>query len=205
MFEELKDSIIAGDKKMTIDLTQKYLDEGIEPNDILDKGLIAGMDVVGRRFKAYDIYLPEVIMSATAMKNGMGLIKSFLNKSVDTSMGKIVMATIEGDVHDIGKNLVSMMLEVAGFEIVDLGVDISPDKIINTAEKENVDLIGMSTLLTTTMIALEPTIRMIRERNSKVKIMVGGAPITKEFADKIGADGFAPDALRAVDLAKMLV
>jgi 5-methyltetrahydrofolate--homocysteine methyltransferase len=204
MFDELKDSIISGDEEKAKGLTGKFLDEGIKPKEILNGGLVAGMDVVGQRFRAYEMYLPEVIMSATAMKNAMKLLKPHLSKSEESSMGSIVMATIEGDVHDIGKNLVSMMLEGAGFSVVDLGVDVSVEKIIAAAEKEAADVIGISSLLTTTMLAMEPAIKMIREKNRKVKIMVGGSPITKEYADKVGADGFAPDALRAINLAKQL-
>jgi 5-methyltetrahydrofolate--homocysteine methyltransferase len=204
MFDELKDSIISGDEEKAKGLTGKFLDEGIKPKEILNGGLVAGMDVVGQRFRAYEMYLPEVIMSATAMKGAMELLKPHLSKTDESSMGNIVMATIEGDVHDIGKNLVSMMLEGAGFNVVDLGVDVSVEKIIASAEKEAADVIGISSLLTTTMLAMDPAIKMIREKNRKVKIMVGGSPITKEYADKVGADGFAPDALRAINLAKQL-
>ena len=205
MFDELKDSIIEGNEEKAKELTSKLLSEGKVPREILDNGLVAGMDVVGQQFKAYEMYLPEVIMSATAMKSAMDLLKPHLSKSDGALMGTVVMATIEGDVHDIGKNLVSMMLEGAGFNVVDLGVDVSVERIINVARDESADVIGISALLTTTMLAMEPAIKMIREKNSKVKIMVGGAPITKEYADKIEADGFAPDALRAIGLAKKLV
>ena len=205
MFDELKDSIIKGDEEKAKGLTSKLLSEGKKPKEVLDNGLVAGMDVVGQRFKAYEMYLPEVIMSATAMKGAMDLLKPHLSKSEEASMGIIVMATIEGDVHDIGKNLVSMMLEGAGFNIVDLGVDVPVEKIIDAAMDQNAELIGISALLTTTMLAMEPAIKMIREKNMKVKVMVGGAPITKEYADKIGADGFAPDALRAISLTKQLI
>jgi len=205
MFEELKDTIIIGNEESAKELTLKYLKDSEKPEDILNGGLIAGMDVVGQRFKTYDMYLPEVLMSATAMKAAITLLKPHLSKSEGFSMGKIIMATIEGDVHDIGKNLVSMMLEGAGFDIVDLGVDVSASKIIETYTKEKADLIGISTLLTTTMLALEDAIKMIRNRKVGVKIMVGGAPLTQEFADKIGADGFSPDALRAINLAKSLI
>jgi len=204
MFDELPESIIRGDEEEVKSLTQKYLDDGKEPEDILKKGLIAGMDVVGQRFKVYEMYLPEVIMSATAMKSAMELLKPLLSKTERSAAGKVIMATIEGDVHDIGKNLVTMMLEGAGYNIIDLGVDVQIEKIIETAEKEKADVIGLSALLTTTMLALEPSIEMIRKKIVGVKIMVGGSPLTQEFADKIGADGFAPDALRAVNLTRRL-
>ena len=204
MFDELPESIIRGDEEEVKSLTQKYLDDGKEPEDILKKGLIAGMDVVGQRFKVYEMYLPEVIMSATAMKSAMELLKPLLLKTERSAAGMVIMATIEGDVHDIGKNLVTMMLEGAGYNIIDLGVDVQIEKIIETAEKEKADVIGLSALLTTTMIALEPSIEMIRKKISGVKVMIGGSPITQEFADKIGADGFAPDAMRAVNLTRRL-
>jgi 5-methyltetrahydrofolate--homocysteine methyltransferase len=204
MYEELVQSIITGDEKRAESLIYKLLGEGEKPEELLKNGLIASMDVVGQRFKAYEMYLPEVIMSATAMKAAMELLKPLLSKSEGADMGKVIMATIEGDVHDIGKNLVSMMLEGAGFTVVDLGVDVRVEKIIEVSKRERADIIGLSALLTTTMMALEPSIKMIREK-LKAKIMVGGAPLTQEFADKIGADGFAPDALRAINLAKKLV
>ncbi|UCB46805.1 MAG: corrinoid protein [Spirochaetota bacterium] len=205
MLNELKNSIIEGNEEKAKEITTKLLTEGKNPKEVLDNGLVAGMDVVGQQFKAYEIYLPEVIMSATAMKSAMDLLKPHLSKTEAATMGTVVMATIEGDVHDIGKNLVSMMLEGAGFNIVDLGVDVPVEKIIDAAQEQNADLVGISALLTTTMLAMEPVIKMIREKNMKVKVMVGGAPITKEYADKIGADGFAPDALRAISLAKQLL
>ena len=205
MLNELKNSIIEGNEEKAKKITAKLLTEGKNPKEVLDNGLVAGMDVVGQRFKAYEMYLPEVIMSATAMKSAMDLLKPHLSKTEEATMGTVVMATIEGDVHDIGKNLVSMMLEGAGFNIVDLGVDVPVEKIIDAAQEQNADLVGISALLTTTMLAMEPAIKMIREKNKKVKIMVGGAPITKEYADKIKADGFAPDALRAISLTKQLI
>jgi 5-methyltetrahydrofolate--homocysteine methyltransferase len=205
MYDELKELIVSGDEDKAKELTRKFLGEGKKAEEILKGGLVAGMDIVGQRFKEYEMYLPEVIMSATAMKTSMELLKPHLSQSEASSMGTVVIATIEGDVHDIGKNLVSMMLEGAGFRIVDLGVDVQVEKIIEEAEKENVDLIGLSALLTTTMLALEPSIKMIKEKISGMKVMVGGSPLTQEFADKIGADGFAPDALRAINLAKKLL
>ena len=205
MFSELKDSIINGNEEKAKELIKKLLDEGGAPGDILNRSLVAGMDEVGQRFKVYEIYLPEVIMSATAMKSAMEVLRPHLAKSEGISQGKVIMATIEGDVHDIGKNLVSMMLEGSGFEVMDLGVDVPIVKIIEVAKNEGVDLIGLSALLTTTMHAMGPAVEMIRKKNKKVKVMVGGSPITQEYADKIGANGFAPDALRAISLAKGLI
>ncbi len=205
MLEELKDAVVMGNEERTKELARKLLDGGVKPVDILKGGLIAGMEIVGQRFKTYEMYLPEVLMSATAMKSAMEILKPHLSKSEVLSMGKVIMATIEGDVHDIGKNLVSMLLEGAGFEIIDLGVDVPVRKIIKTYASTQADLIGISALLTTTMMALEDAIKIIRENAPKAKVMVGGAPLTKEFADKIGADGFAPDALSAIHLAKSLM
>lgn len=205
MYEELKELIIVGDEDKAKELTQKFLSEGKSADEILKGGLVAGMDVVGQRFKEYEMYLPEVIMSATAMKTSMELLKPHLSKSEASSMGTVLIATVEGDVHDIGKNLVSMMLGGAGFRVMDLGVDVQVEKLIEVAEKENGDVIGLSALLTTTMLALEPSIKMVKDKISSMKVMVGGSPLTQEFADKIGADGFAPDALRAINLTKKLV
>jgi methanogenic corrinoid protein MtbC1 len=186
-------------------LTNSLLEGGTKAHDILQKGLIAGMDVVGQRFKSYEMYLPEVIQCATAMKGAMEVLKPILAQTENTSLGKVTIATIEGDVHDIGKNLVGMMLEGAGFELHDLGVDASVDKIISSAQETSCNVIGISALLTTTMLGLESTIKKIKGKISDAKVMVGGAPLTKEFADKVGADGFAPDALRAINLTKDLV
>jgi corrinoid protein of di/trimethylamine methyltransferase len=205
MLDELKNAIIQGDEDAVTELIEALLDKGEKPGNILNGGLLKGMDVVGQRFRAYEMYLPEVIMSATAMKAAMELLKPHISKTESVSLGKIVMATVEGDVHDIGKNLVGMMLEGARFEIIDLGVDVSVKKIIQVLRDEKVDIIGLSALLTTTMLALERAIQLIRESAAGVKAMVGGAPLTKEFAKKIGADGFAPDALRAINLAKSLM
>ncbi len=205
MFEDLQKAVIEGVNGESVKLTRKYLDDGEKPENIIKEGLVKGMNVVGVRFKAYEMYLPEVIMSANTMKKSMALLKPLVSESDMPSKGKIIMATIEGDLHDIGKSLVSMMLEGAGFEIINLGVDVPVDKIIEEIEKSKTDVVGISALLTTTMMAMGPATKKIKGKNSKVRVMVGGAPITQEFADKIGADGFAPDALRAIDLAERLM
>jgi 5-methyltetrahydrofolate--homocysteine methyltransferase len=164
------------------------------------------MDVVGARFKAYEMWLPEVILAAKAMKAATALLKPYLEKSGGSlKLGKIVIATVEGDVHDIGKNLVSMMLESAGFDMVDLGVNAKVSAIAEAAVKQEADLVGLSALLTTTMLAMKPAVKAIRGASAKVKVMVGGSPITQEWAKEAGADGFAPDALRAINLAKGLL
>ena len=205
MFEDLQKAVFEGNEEESLNLTTKYLKEGKKPEEIIKEGLVAGMNVVGVRFKAYEMYLPEVIMSANAMKKSMEILKPLIAEANVASMGKILIATIEGDMHDIGKNLVSMMLEGAGFEMVDLGVDVPIAKIADEAAKNGVQLVGISALLTTTMLAMEHAIKEIKKRDPKIKVMVGGAPMTIEFAEKIGADGYAPDALRAIDLAKNLL
>ena len=205
MFEDLQKTIIEGNDAESLNLTNKYLKDGRKPEEIIKEGLVAGMNVVGQRFKVYDMYLPEVIMSANAMKKSMEVLKPLIAESIETSMGKILIATIEGDMHDIGKNLVSMMLEGAGFEIIDLGVNVPISKIADEAVKNSVHLVAISALLTTTMLAIEPAIKEIKKKDPNIKVMVGGAPLTIEFSEKIDADGFAPDALRAIDLAKNLL
>ena len=205
MFEELQKLVIEGNEEDCMQLTKKYLDEGSNPANIIKEGLLLGMCEVGKRFKAYEMYLPEVIMSANAMKKSTDIVKPLIAETDLPSMGKVIIATIQGDLHDIGKNLVSMMLEGAGFEIIDLGVDVPVDKILDAINKDDVELVGISALLTTTMMGLESAVKKIHENNSDVNVMVGGAPLTQDFADKIGADGFAPDALRAIELSKKLL
>ena len=206
MFEEIKQAIISGNEAQAVKLTQALLDRNTEPRKVLSQGLMAGMDVVGARFKAYEMWLPEVILAAKAMKAATALLKPYLEKSGGSmKLGKIVIATVEGDVHDIGKNLVSMMLESAGFDMVDLGVNAKVSAIAEAAVKQGADLVGLSALLTTTMLAMKPAVKAIRGASSKVKVMVGGSPITQEWAKEAGADGFAPDALRAINLAKGLL
>ena len=206
MFEEIKQSIISGNEAQAVKLTQALLDQGTEPQRVLKEGLVAGMDVVGARFKAYEMWLPEVILAAKAMKAATALLKPYLEKSGGSmKLGKIVIATVEGDVHDIGKNLVSMMLESAGFDMVDMGVNAKVSAIAEAAVRQQADLVGLSALLTTTMLAMKPAVKAIRGASAKVKVMVGGSPITQEWAREAGADGFAPDALRAINLAKGLL
>jgi 5-methyltetrahydrofolate--homocysteine methyltransferase len=205
MFDDLKAAVILGEQEIAESSTLKHLKDGADPGDLLHEGLIAGMDVVGERFKNFDMYLPEVLQSAAAMKGAMVHLKPLLAQSRDLSRGKVVMATIEGDVHDIGKNLVCMMLEGAGFEVFDLGVDVTVDDLIKTYRDKDSDMVGISALLTTTMMGLGDAVKIIKNSDSSVKVMVGGAPLTEEFAREVGADGFAPDALRAINLAKNLI
>ena len=206
MFEEIQQAVITGNEEQATKLTKALLEGGSDPQKVLKEGLVAGMDVVGARFRAYEMWLPEVILAAKAMKAATTLLKPYLEKSGGSmKLGRIVIATVEGDVHDIGKNLVSMMLEAAGFDMVDLGVNAKVAAICEAAVRQKADLVGLSALLTTTMLAMKPAVKAIRGAAPKVKVMVGGSPITQEFASEAGADGFAPDALRAINLAKGLL
>ncbi len=187
--------------------TQKALDEGMLAQEILNDGLIAGMDTVGRDFKAGILFIPEVLLCAKAMHAGLAVLRPFLAESGAAALGKVVMGTVAGDLHDIGKNLVSMMLRGAGFEIVDLGTNVSPEKFVEAVRVEGADLVGMSALLTTTMLAMKTTIEALIEAGlrDRVKVLVGGAPVTAGFAEAVGADGYAPDAVTAVDTARSLI
>jgi len=206
-FEKMGQAVIQGNQDQVIELTQTAVDEGVEPNKIIENGLINGMNVVGKRFKAGDMFVPEVLMSAKSMKGGMNIVKPLLLEGEMPSEGTVLLGTVSGDLHDIGKNLVGMMMESGGLEIVNLGTDISPSEFAEKVKEHKPDVLGMSALLTTTMLSMRDTIEILEEeglRNS-VKIMVGGAPVTKEFSDEIGADGWAPDAASAKDLAFDLI
>jgi len=201
----LADAVIKGDQKKAVEITKAAIAEGAAPKDILDKGLIAGMDVVGARFKKNEIYIPEVLIAARAMKMAMEILEPELVKAGVEPVGKLLIGTVQGDLHDIGKNLVAMMLKGAGFEVIDLGVDVGPEKFVEQVKTSKAQLIGMSALLTTTMPGMERTIKALKKAGVPVKVMIGGAPVTQDYANKIGADGFAPDAASAVDMAKSLV
>jgi 5-methyltetrahydrofolate--homocysteine methyltransferase len=201
----LADAVIRGDQATAVSVTKEALKEGTAPKQVLDEGLIAGMDVVGARFKSNEIYIPEVLIAARAMKMAMEVLEPELVKAGVQPIGRLLIGTVQGDLHDIGKNLVAMMLKGAGFEVIDLGVDVSPDKFAAEAKAKGVNLIGMSALLTTTMPGMEKTIKALQQAGIQAKIMVGGAPVTQSFADRIGAHGYAPDAASAVDTAKSLV
>jgi 5-methyltetrahydrofolate--homocysteine methyltransferase len=201
----LADAVINGDQNTALEITKAAIEEGTAAKDILDNGLIAGMDIVGDRFKKNEIYIPEVLISARAMKSAMEALEPELVKAGVEPVGKLLIGTVQGDLHDIGKNLVAMMLKGAGFEVVDLGVDVRPEKFIEQVKAANAQLIGMSALLTTTMPGMEKTIKALKDAGITVKVMIGGAPVTQDYADRIGADGYAPDAASAVDIAKSLV
>jgi len=201
----LADAVIKGDQSTAVEITRAALEEGTAAKIVLDEGLIAGMDIVGERFKKSEIYIPEVLIAARSMKMAMELLEPELAKAGVEPIGKFLIGTVQGDLHDIGKNLVAMMLKGAGFEVVDLGVDVSPEKFIEQAKATGVHLVGMSALLTTTMPGIEKTTKALQEATVSVKIMIGGAPVTQGYADKIGADGYAADAATAVDVAKELI
>jgi 5-methyltetrahydrofolate--homocysteine methyltransferase len=207
IFERLSTAILEGNEERIPKLVQKGLDEGLGPKDILDNGLIVGMNEVGARFKRGDMFVPEVLMSAKAMQAGLELLRPHLVASGAKLMGTIVIGTVKGDLHDIGKNLVGMMCEGAGFEVIDLGFNVAPEKFVEAIKKHQPDIVGMSALLTTTMRAMGYTIKAIEEAGlrNEVKIMVGGAPVDAEFAERIGADGYGSNAPTASELAKRLV
>jgi 5-methyltetrahydrofolate--homocysteine methyltransferase len=201
----LAEAVIRGDQTTAVNVTKAALQDKMAPKEILDQGLIAGMDVVGARFKNNEIYIPEVLIAARAMKMAMEVLEPELARAGVQPIGKFLIGTVQGDLHDIGKNLVAMMMKGAGFEVIDLGVDVSPDKFTAEAKAKGVNLIGMSALLTTTMPGMEKTIKALKQAGVTAKVMIGGAPVTQSFAEKIGANGYAPDAASAVDTAKKLV
>ena len=207
ILEQMQKDLYSGKVDEVETATQKALDEGMSAQEILDDGLIAGMDQVGKDFKAGGLFIPEVLISAKAMHAGLNVLRPLLAKSGAPALAKIVVGTVAGDLHDIGKNLVGMMLEGAGFEIVDLGTDVSPEKFVETVRAEGAVLVGMSSLLTTTMPGMKTTIEALTEAGLRdsVKVIVGGAPVTAGFAEDIGADAYAPDAASAVDTARSLI
>ena len=186
---------------------ESLIAQGEDPLGIINQGLIAGMVVVGARFKAGEMYVPEVLMSARAMSAGVEIVRPLIADTDMPSFGKVVIGTVKGDLHDIGKNLVGMLLQSSGFTVINLGVDISPEQFVIAVKDHNPDIVALSALLTTTMTAMKDTIDCLEEEGlrGKVKIIVGGAPVSQEFADEIGADGFAPDAGSAADLCKKLL
>ncbi len=206
ILEQIASNLYSGEDKVVADLVQQALDQEMSPAEILDGGLIAGMDEVGKDFKAGDLFVPEVLIAARAMHAGMNILRPLLAESDVPSAGKYVIGTTQGDLHDIGKNLVKMMLEGAGFETVDLGTDVRPEVFVAAVQEHQPQLLGISALLTTTMPGMKATIEALEEAGLRdtVKIMVGGAPVTAAFAKQIGADAYAPDAATAVEVARSL-
>jgi 5-methyltetrahydrofolate--homocysteine methyltransferase len=207
ILEKIAADLYEGEDKSVAELVQQALDQGLAPNEVLQGGLIAGMDQVGKDFKAGDLFVPEVLIAARAMHAGMNVLRPLLAETDSISAGKYLIGTVRGDLHDIGKNLVKMMLEGAGFETIDLGTDVDPQAFVDAVREHQPLLVGMSALLTTTMVQMKATIEALEEAGLRdsVKIMVGGAPVTDAFAGQIGADAYAPDAASAVDRARELV
>ncbi len=202
--QALAEAVIGGNEK-AVELTKAALDEGVAAEKVLEEGLIAGMNTVGKRFKEGEFYIPEVLIAARAMKMAMEILEPKLAEAGVEPLGKALIGTVKGDLHDIGKNLVMMMLKGAGFEVTDAGTDVSAEDFVAEVKESGAQIVGLSALLTTTMSAMEKTIQTLKDAGVNVKVMVGGAPVTQNFADKIGADGYAPDAASAVDLAKSLI
>lgn len=202
-FEEISSMVQKGRAKNVKELVTAALEEGVPAKDILEKGLLDGMSIIGEKFKRDEVYVPEVLVAARAMNAGVELIKSGLAEGGQEAAGVAVIGTVKGDLHDIGKNLVKIMFEGKGFKVIDLGTDVSPEMFINTAIENNADIIGCSALLTTTMSAMKDVVDLAAEKGirDKVKILIGGAPITQDFCDKIGADGYTLDAASAADMA----
>ncbi len=207
LLEKMAESLIAGKVDEVTELTQKALDANISSKDILEKGLLAGMDVVGKRFKANDMFIPEVLRCAKCMHGAMEILRPLLAETGVETAGTFVIGTVKGDLHDIGKNLVGMMFEGAGFQVVDLGIDLEPAAFVEAIKEHKASLFGMSALLTTTMPKMAETVNAIKEAGirDQVKIMIGGAPVTAEFAKEIGADAYASNAASAVDKGKELL
>jgi len=205
--KQIAESLIQGKGPKVKELAQKAVDGGEDVQKILNEGLLAGMSVVGDKFKKNEFYVPEVLIAARAMRAGMEVLRPLLAEKNIKGQGTVVLGTVKGDLHDIGKNLVGMMLEGVGFEIVDLGIDIAPEKFIQVAKEKNAAIIGLSALLTTTMLAMKDVIEALTSQGlrKKIKIIIGGAPVTQEYGDEIGADGYAPDAASAVDKTKELL
>ena len=203
--EAIAEALIKGDRDTVTKLVNSAVKEGVSPEKILNEGLVAGMDVVGRKFKNNEFYVPEVLIAARAMHSGMAILQPLLTKAGTKPRGVAVLGTVKGDLHDIGKNLVAMMLTGGGFKVVDAGIDVSPEKFVQLAQENKADLIGLSALLTTTMPQMAAVVEAVKEAGLNVKVLIGGAPVTQEYADEIGADGYAPDAASAVDLARSLV
>lgn len=203
--EALKNAVIKGDQNKAKEITSAALKEGMNPERILNEGLIGGMNIIGAAFKKNEVYVPEVLIAARAMKMAMEILEPKLVEAGVKPLGNVMVGTVQGDLHDIGKNLVIMMLKGAGFKVIDVGVDVPPDKFVALVKEHGVKLLGLSALLTTTMPMVDKTIVAFKAAGMDTKIMIGGAPVTQEYADKIGAAGYAADAASAVDVAKKLL
>ena len=203
--QDIFNAVMAFDQATVTAKTQTELDGGTDIGTILNDGLISAMDEVGERFSAGELFVPEMLMAAQAMKAGLEILKPHLAAGQNQSKGTVVIGTVKGDLHDIGKNLVSMMMEGAGFDVVDLGVDVDSETFVKKAAEKNADVIALSALLTTTMPSMESTVKAVKEAGMTTKTIIGGAPVTQAFSDQIGADGYSADAPGAVKLVKQLV
>ncbi len=205
--KKLYDAIVDGDAKTSKAIAIKAMEEKLDPKKLLDEYMIPAMNEVGRRFETNEYFVPELLIAARAMKQALEVIKPALVATGAKPVGRVAIGTVKGDLHDIGKNLVAAMLEGGGFEIIDLGVDVSPDKFVNAVKEKGADLIALSALLTTTMPSMKTTIEQLEEAGvrEKVKVMIGGAPVTQKYADEIGADGYSDNASGAVSLAQTLI
>jgi len=204
---KLHEAVVNGDAKAAHSITQQALAEGIDPLELVNNYMVPAMDEVGRRFEANEYFVPELLISARAMKSALDIIRPLLTARGDKPVGRVAIGTVKGDLHDIGKNLVASLLEGGGFEVIDLGVNVPPEKFIEIIQQKNANIIAMSALLTTTMPAMKTTIDALKQAGvrDKVKILIGGAPITQKYADEIGADGYSENAVGAVALAKKAV
>ena len=207
ILEKISAAVFEGDSAKTESLVQKAIDENLSAKEILDNGLVLGMGEVGMRFKRGEMFVPEVLMSAEAMHTGLELLRPLLAESNVARIGRVMLATVKGDLHDIGKNLVGMMCEGEGFEVIDLGFNVGPDVIVDKIKEHQPDIVGLSAMLTTTMRAMGHTIKAVEEAGlrDKVKVIVGGAPVDREFADRIGADGYGSNAVAGPELARTLL
>ena len=206
-FTQLAMEVVKGKRKLVLATTNALLEAGETPMDIINKGLVAGMAEVGVLFQQNKIFVPEVLMSAKAMAEGLNIVKPLLAGQKMETNGTVLIATVQGDLHDIGKNLVGIMLESNGFTVIDAGKDVSPETIVSMIKEHNPDVVGMSAMLTTTMLAMKDTIELLKEEGlrDKVKVIIGGAPVSNDFATEIKADGYSPDALSAAKLCKRLL
>jgi 5-methyltetrahydrofolate--homocysteine methyltransferase len=202
---EIGELLQKGKAKDVAAKVEEAISEGMPPKQILDEGLLAGMSVIGEKFKNNEVYVPEVLIAARAMNAGMEVLEPKLAEAGVESAGKVIIGTVKGDLHDIGKNLVGMMFKGGGFDVIDIGIDVAPEKFVEAAKENNAKLIGCSALLTTTMPAMKQVVEAVKESGVEAKILIGGAPVTQAYCDEIGADGYAPDAASAVDKGKELI
>jgi len=207
ILNEISECLQQGDDEKVSALTKQAIEEKIPPREILDRGLIGGMNIIGEKYKAHQIFLPQVLLAAKAMYAGMDLLKPMFIKGGMPTIGKVVIGSVQGDLHDIGKNLVGIMLKGAGFEVIDLGNNVPPERFVEMAKSENAAVIGMSALLTTTMPVMQKTVDLLKEEGleGRIKVIIGGAPVSEEFAQRIGADAYGYDSTNAVESVKRLI